>query len=38
MVFIAVVGGLATVIGPVIGAVFLTTIGEMFRERFLVGT
>src|SRR6266511_3932913 len=37
MVFIAVVGGLATVIGPVIGAVFLTTIGEMFRERFLVG-
>jgi ABC-type branched-subunit amino acid transport system permease subunit len=25
------------VIGPVIGAVFLTTIGEMFRERFLVG-
>ena len=37
MVFIAVVGGLATVIGPVIGAVFLTTIGELFRERFLVG-
>ncbi len=37
MVFIAVVGGLATVIGPVIGAVFLTTIGETFRERFLVG-
>ncbi len=37
MVFIAVVGGLATVIGPVIGAVFLTTIGELFRERFQVG-
>jgi branched-chain amino acid transport system permease protein len=37
MVFIAVVGGLATVVGPVIGAVFLTTIGELFRERFLVG-
>ncbi len=37
MVFIAVVGGLATVIGPVIGAVFLTTMGELFRERFLVG-
>jgi branched-chain amino acid transport system permease protein len=37
MVFIAVVGGLATVIGPVIGAVFLTSIGELFRERFLVG-
>src|SRR2546427_2776083 len=26
MVFIAVVGGLATVVGPVIGAIFLTTI------------
>ena len=37
MVFIAVVGGLATVVGPVIGAVFLVTIGELFRERFLVG-
>ncbi len=37
MVFIAVVGGLATVVGPVVGAVFLTTIGELFRERFLVG-
>ena len=37
MVFIAVVGGLATVVGPVIGAIFLTTIGELFRERFLVG-
>ena len=37
MVFIAVVGGLATVIGPVIGAVFLTTVAELFRERFQVG-
>ena len=37
MVFIAVVGGLATVVGPVVGAVFLVTIGEIFRERFLVG-
>jgi len=37
MVFIAVVGGLATVEGPVIGAIFLVTIGELFRERFLVG-
>ena len=37
MVFIAVVGGLATVGGPVIGAVFLVTLGELFRERFLVG-
>jgi len=37
MVFIAVVGGLATVGGPVVGAVFLTTVGELFRERFAVG-
>jgi branched-chain amino acid transport system permease protein len=37
MVFMAVVGGLATVGGPVIGAIFLVTIGELFRERFLVG-
>jgi branched-chain amino acid transport system permease protein len=37
MVFIAVVGGLATVAGPVIGAVVLVTFGELFRERFLVG-
>ncbi len=37
MVFIAVVGGLGTVGGPVIGAVFLVSIGELFRERFLVG-
>ena len=37
MVFIAVVGGLGTVVGPAVGAVFLVTIGELFRERFLVG-
>jgi branched-chain amino acid transport system permease protein len=37
MVFIAVVGGLGTVVGPVIGAIFLVSIGEFFRERFLVG-
>ncbi len=37
MVFIAVVGGLATVGGPVIGAIFLVTLGELFRERFQVG-
>ncbi|HYL81442.1 MAG TPA: branched-chain amino acid ABC transporter permease [Candidatus Acidoferrum sp.] len=37
MVFMAVVGGLATVEGPVIGAIVLVTIGEVFRERFLVG-
>jgi branched-chain amino acid transport system permease protein len=37
MVFIAVVGGLATVAGPVIGAIFLVTVSELFRERFLVG-
>jgi branched-chain amino acid transport system permease protein len=37
MVFIAVVGGLTTVFGPLIGAVFLVTLGETFREHFLVG-
>ncbi len=37
MVFIAVVGGLRTVAGPVVGAVFLTTVAELFRERFTVG-
>ncbi|HZY03383.1 MAG TPA: branched-chain amino acid ABC transporter permease [Anaeromyxobacteraceae bacterium] len=37
MVFIAVVGGLRTVAGPVVGAVFLTTMAELFRERFTVG-
>ena len=37
MVFIAVVGGLASIGGPLIGAIFLTTIGETFRDRFQVG-
>jgi branched-chain amino acid transport system permease protein len=37
MVFIAVVGGLTTVFGPFIGAIFLVTLGETFREHFLVG-
>jgi branched-chain amino acid transport system permease protein len=37
MVFIAVVGGLTTVAGPLVGAVFLVTLGETFRENFLVG-
>jgi len=37
MVFIAVVGGLTTVAGPLIGAIILVTFGEAFRELFLVG-
>ena len=37
MVFIAVVGGLATVAGPIVGSIFLVTVSELFRERFLVG-
>lgn len=37
MVFIPVVGGLSTVLGPLIGAIFLVTLGETFREHFLVG-
>ena len=37
MVFIAMVGGLGTVVGPLIGAIFLTTVGETVRERFQVG-
>jgi branched-chain amino acid transport system permease protein len=37
MVFIAVVGGLGTVVGPLVGAVFLTTMAEAVRERFQVG-
>lgn len=37
MVFLAVVGGLGTVGGPFIGAIFLTTLGETMRERFQVG-
>jgi branched-chain amino acid transport system permease protein len=37
MVFIAVVGGLGSVGGPLIGAIFLTTIGETMRDHFQVG-
>ena len=37
MVFIPMVGGLGTVCGPLVGAVFLTTVGEAVRERFQVG-
>jgi branched-chain amino acid transport system permease protein len=37
MLFIAVVGGLTTVVGPLIGAIVLVTFGETFRELFLVG-
>ena len=37
MVFIAVVGGLTTVAGPLVGAIVLVTFGEVFRELFLVG-
>jgi branched-chain amino acid transport system permease protein len=37
MVFIAMVGGLGSVGGPLVGAIFLTTIGETVRERFQVG-
>jgi branched-chain amino acid transport system permease protein len=37
MVFIAIVGGLGTVGGPLIGAVFLTSLGETVREHFQVG-
>ena len=37
MVFIAVVGGLTTVVGPLIGAVVLVTFGETFRQVLLVG-
>jgi branched-chain amino acid transport system permease protein len=37
MVFIAVVGGLATTPGPIVGAVVLVTIAEIFRERFQAG-
>jgi branched-chain amino acid transport system permease protein len=37
MVFIAMVGGLGTVGGPLAGAVFLTAVAELVRERFQVG-
>jgi branched-chain amino acid transport system permease protein len=37
MVFIAVVGGLGTVGGPLVGAVFLTAVAELVRDRFHAG-
>ena len=37
MVFIAVVGGLATTAGPIVGAIVLVGISEFFRDRFHVG-
>ena len=37
MIFIAVIGGLATIAGPIVGAVVLVTISEIFRERFQAG-
>ena len=36
-VFIAVVGGLGTVGGPLVGAVFLTSVSEVVREHFQTG-
>ena len=37
MVFIAVLGGLSTVMGPLIGAIFLVSLGETFRTHFPTG-
>lgn len=37
MVFIAMVGGLGSVGGPLAGAVFLTALAELVRERFATG-
>jgi branched-chain amino acid transport system permease protein len=37
MVFIAMVGGLGSIGGPFIGAIFLTTIAEAVRARFQTG-
>jgi branched-chain amino acid transport system permease protein len=37
MVFIAVVGGIATTAGPIVGAIFLVVIAEIFRGQFQVG-
>jgi len=34
---IAVVGGLATTAGPIVGAIVLVTISEIFRDRFAAG-
>jgi len=37
MVFIAVVGGIATTAGPIVGAIFLVVIAEIFRGQFQSG-
>ncbi len=37
MVFIAVVGGIATTGGPIVGAIFLVTLSEIFKDRFQSG-
>jgi branched-chain amino acid transport system permease protein len=37
MVFIAMVGGLGSIGGPLIGAIFLTAVGETVRGRFQTG-
>jgi branched-chain amino acid transport system permease protein len=37
MVFIAVVGGIATTGGPIVGAIFLVTLSEVFRDHFKSG-
>ncbi len=37
MVFIAVVGGIATTGGPIVGAIFLVTLSEIFRDHFKSG-
>jgi branched-chain amino acid transport system permease protein len=37
MVFIAMVGGLGTVVGPLVGALFLTALGETMRQRLQSG-
>lgn len=37
MVFIAVVGGIATTGGPIVGAMFLVTLSEVFRDHFKSG-
>jgi branched-chain amino acid transport system permease protein len=37
MVFIAMVGGLGTIGGPLAGAVFLTAVAEVVREQFQAG-
>ncbi len=37
MVFIAVVGGIATTGGPIVGAIFLVTLSEIFQDRFQSG-